>query len=58
MFDKFNSTLSTKDRESLRELIATRRAEVLAARSEDARLRLAQGYIDEVSEILGRNSGR
>jgi hypothetical protein len=58
MFDKFNSTLSIQDAESIRELVKTRRTELLAALSEDARIRVVEHYIEEVSEILGQRSGR
>ena len=58
MFDEFSSSLSKKDAESIRELVKIRRAELLAARSEDARIRVARSYIEEVSEILGQKSGR
>jgi len=51
-FDQFNASLSRLDREFLRDLIKIRRAELLAARSEDARLRLIQSYIGEVHELL------
>jgi hypothetical protein len=46
------NSLSRLDREFLRDLIKIRRAELLAARSEDARLRLIQSYIGEVHELL------
>ena len=58
MFEKFNSSLTTKEAETVRELVKTRRAEPLAARSEDARIRLVRGYIEEVSDILRQKSGR
>jgi len=51
-FDQFNASLSRQDREFLRDLIKIRRAELLAARSEDARLRLIQSYVGEVHELL------
>ena len=51
-FEQFNASLSQGDRKSLRDLIKARNAEMLAARSEDARLRLVQSYIEEVHELL------
>ena len=51
-FEHFNASLSLGDRKSLRDLIKARNAELLAARSEDARLRLLQSYIEEVHELL------
>jgi hypothetical protein len=51
-FDQFNASLLRQDREFLRDLIKIRKAELLAARSEDARLRLIQSYIGEVHELL------
>ena len=51
-FELFNASLTHQDRENIRDLIAIRRVELLAARSEDARIRLIQNYIEEVHELL------
>ena len=51
-FEHFNSTLPQKVRSSLQELIRIRTGELLAARSEDARARLVESYIEELHELL------
>ena len=52
MFITFNESLSDAQREAVRELILSRRDELLGARSEDARVRLVSKHIDEVREGL------
>ncbi len=57
MFDAFNSSLPKKEADAIGDLMKNRGGELLAARSEDARIRLAVEYIEEVNEILGRSKG-
>jgi hypothetical protein len=57
MFELFNASLSKKEADSVRELVQLRRRELLVARSEDARLRLAQEYIEEVRKIFKSTTG-
>ena len=51
-FEHFNSTLPQKVRSSVQELIRMRTGELLAARSEDARVRLVESYIEELHKLL------
>ena len=51
-FHSFNSSLSKEEREGLKDLITQHQAELLAARSEDARTRITEHYIKEVHDIL------
>ena len=51
-FDSFNASLSDAGREQLRDVIRGKREELLASRSEEARVRLVHEYIKEVHEIL------
>lgn len=53
-FREFNAALSEQDREKLRDFIASRRDELLAARSEDARTRLVDQYVRQVHDMLHR----
>lgn len=55
MFNAFNESLSASQRERLRETIKRKNEELLAARSEDARVRLVHQYIEEVHELLEVN---
>jgi hypothetical protein len=48
MFESFIAALPERDREMLRELIGARRGDMLAARSEEARVRVADEFIREV----------
>ena len=48
MFESFIGALPERDREMLRELIGVRRGDMLAARSEEARVRAADEFIREV----------
>lgn len=45
MFEHFLGSISEQQRERMKELIKRQRAELFAARSEDARLRLVQEFI-------------
>jgi len=47
MFESFIAALPERDREILRELIGARRGDMLAARSEEARVRVADEFIRE-----------
>ena len=47
MFESFIAALPERDREILRELIGVRRGDMLAARSEEARVRVADEFIRE-----------
>ncbi len=51
-FNSFNNSLSDKERESVKAFAQERRTDLLAARSEDARLRIVQQYIAEVHRRL------
>ncbi|MCZ6777028.1 MAG: hypothetical protein O7D34_11310 [Ignavibacteria bacterium] len=53
-FETFNASLSDKDRSAIKELLKARAAELFAARSEDARLRVVEAYIGEVRKMLRR----
>ena len=53
-FDSFNETLSLKDQTELRDFVREKKEEVFAARSEDAKVRLVNQYIEEVNERLLR----
>jgi hypothetical protein len=44
MFESFTAGLPERDRETLRDLIGARRADMLAARSEEARVRVAEEF--------------
>ncbi|HEX7572980.1 MAG TPA: DUF2950 family protein [Bacteroidota bacterium] len=48
MFESFIAALQERDREALRELIGARRGDMLAARSEESRVRVADEFIREV----------
>lgn len=51
-FDAFNNSLSPQDRTKLGELVMSKREELLAMRSEDARVRLVDEYTREVVDLL------
>jgi len=57
MFDAFTSALPERDREALREVIRARREDMFAARSEEARVRLADQFIREARGLL-KNKGK
>jgi hypothetical protein len=52
MFESFTASLPDRDREMLRELIAVRSADMLSARSEDARVRVAEEFVREAKGTL------
>lgn len=52
MFESFSASLPERDREMLRELIAVRSADMLSARSEDARVRVAEEFIREAKGVM------
>ena len=47
MFESFTAGLPERDREALRELIVARRVDMMAARSEEARVRVAEEFMRE-----------
>jgi hypothetical protein len=51
-FDDFNASLSTEEKEQLKDLVSAKWSELLAARSEDARVRLVHEYIKTVHDTL------
>ena len=51
-FVTFNDSLREEGRAGVKELTSSRRDELLSARSEDARVRLVNSYIEEVKEWL------
>jgi len=51
-FESFTASLSGKNKESLKDYIRLQRADLLAARSEDARNRIVESYIGAVHDIL------
>lgn len=53
-FDSFNASLSNAERVQLRDFIKVNREELLASRSEDARVRLVHEYIREVHASLSQ----
>lgn len=50
----FLSALSDTDKEKLRDMIADIKQQMYAARSEDARVRIVQGFLAEAHEVLKR----
>ncbi|HUI08804.1 MAG TPA: hypothetical protein VL221_00685 [Bacteroidota bacterium] len=52
MFDAFTAGLPERDREALRDVIRARREDMLAARSEEARVRLAEAFIRETRALV------
>ncbi len=53
-FESFNAALSPKEKTQLGNLISLTWREILAARSEDARVRVVQDYIREAYDSLQR----
>ena len=51
-FKELLGSLSADDRKTLADLTSEQNAELLAARSEDARVRLVTGYTEEIRERL------
>ena len=54
MFENVLAELSNKEREAIADAIKERRADLLAARSEDARVRIVTGFQREVRDLLTR----
>jgi hypothetical protein len=52
LFESYTAALPERDREALRELISSRRIDMLAARSEEARVRVAEDFIREARNGL------
>jgi hypothetical protein len=52
MFESFTAGLPERDRELLRDLIGARRSDMLAARSEEARVRVAEEFLREARASL------
>ncbi len=52
MFDNFNRDLVPKDREVLSALLASTRRDLLAARSEDERMRLVNAYMEQARSLV------
>ncbi len=50
LFEEFTGKLTEQDRSSLAAAISGKHADLLAARSEEARVRIVQDFIDEVRE--------
>ena len=57
-FQHFNESLRQAERELLRDLTRRRREELLAARSEDARVRLVEDFIQEVHNVVQQKTPR
>jgi|WetSurMetagenome_2_1015567.scaffolds.fasta_scaffold1205713_2 hypothetical protein len=51
-FDDATGSLSAEEKERLKDVIKTTRGELLAARSEEARVRLVHEYIRTVHDLL------
>ena len=51
-FESFVASLSTSEREQFRDLLRSRREDLLAARSEEARLRTVEELIQEIRDQL------
>ncbi len=60
MFERYNAELTPKDRQALNPLIIATQRDLLAARSEDERLRLVNAYLDQARSSLRqpRRGGR
>jgi len=52
LFESYTASLPERDRDALRDLIAGRRSDLLEARSEEARVRVAEDYIREARNTL------
>jgi hypothetical protein len=52
MFESFTAALPEREKEMLRDLIAARRVDMLASRSEEARLRVAEEFLREARAVL------
>jgi hypothetical protein len=54
-FHSFNASLYDAEKKQLSEFIKGQTQDLLMARSEDARTRLVQKYIQQINEILGEH---
>lgn len=52
MFESFTAALPERERELLRDLIAARRVDMLASRSEEARVRVAEEFMRDARSVL------
>ncbi len=52
MFETFIESLTEDDRRSLKEVILRQQEDLLAARSEDARVRLVDACVQEIHDLL------
>jgi hypothetical protein len=50
LFTSFLDALSEKERDALKGLVASHREDLLAARSEEARVRMAYDFVKEAKE--------
>jgi len=57
-FEEFVSSIPPEGRARVEHFIASQRADLLASRSEDARLRVTSGFMQEVNELLHRDRKR
>jgi hypothetical protein len=55
LFSSFVEKLNEKERLKLAEELRIRRGDLLAARSEDARLRIVSEFLEEVHELLNES---
>ncbi|MBM2840765.1 MAG: hypothetical protein HW412_1293 [Bacteroidetes bacterium] len=51
-FESFNASLRSEDRKRVSHLMKTKSEEMLAARSEEASVRLVHDYIKEVHDLF------
>jgi hypothetical protein len=51
-FESFNASLGLREKSLLTDFIRRKRDELLASRSEDARVRLVHEYIKDVREVF------
>jgi hypothetical protein len=52
LFESYTAALPARDREAMRELISSRRTDMLEARSEEARVRVAEDFVREARSAL------
>ena len=52
MFDAFTAALPERERGALRDVIRERREDMFAARSEDARVRIADQFLREARALM------
>lgn len=51
LFTSFLDSLTAKERDALKDLTSSHRVDLLAARSEEARVRLANDFVNEAREL-------